>query len=90
MSFFTLAFILSSTGRRTVAGCVHRKCGRQFGGVSGYDRHLIWLAGPPWIECADPLAVGLKADDRGVWIQTYAGPKNAPEAHGSSREGHRG
>ena len=42
-----------------MARSYHRACGRTFGSVSAFDRHLRLLRVPPWVECVDPEAVGL-------------------------------
>jgi len=51
-----------------VARCTHRTCGRTFGGLTGFDRHLRWLDIAPWLECLDPTEVGLSEAD-GVWVR---------------------
>lgn len=51
-----------------MAECMHRRCGRRFGGVAGFDRHLRTLDAPPWVECVEPASVGLR-ESGGVWRQ---------------------
>jgi hypothetical protein len=57
-----------------MARCHHRQCGRDFGGVTGFDRHIRLLDGPPWVECVDPASVGLILRADGVWISAWQGP----------------
>jgi hypothetical protein len=82
-----------------MASCYHRKCDRTFGGLTGFDRHLQWLDGPPWIMCKDPSTVGLTLSADGTWIQgrggfagviTPAGGQIVSKARGNMKEGHRG
>jgi hypothetical protein len=82
-----------------VARCEHRKCGRTFGGLQGFDRHLQWSDSPPWVVCRDPATVGLTQQPDGTWIQgrggfagttTPAGAHLVSEARGNIKEGHRG
>jgi hypothetical protein len=55
-----------------VARCYHRTCGRTFGGVVAFDRHLRLRRTSPWAECVDPVEAGLEA--RGdVWVQGRQG-----------------
>jgi hypothetical protein len=49
-----------------MAKCVHRVCGREFGGVTAFDRHLSWSKSVPFVTCLEPEGVGLVARD-GVW-----------------------
>jgi hypothetical protein len=51
-----------------VARCHHRLCGRDFGGVTGFDRHIRLLDGPPWVECVDPATIGMVLTG-GVWVR---------------------
>jgi hypothetical protein len=52
-----------------VARCYHRVCGRTFGGVTAFDRHLRLLREPPWTVCIEPSKAGLR-DAQGVWSLT--------------------
>jgi hypothetical protein len=75
--FLTVASTPSSMGRRGVAACLHRACGRTFGGITGFDYHLRWLDSPPWVECLNPADLGL-SEVNGVWVRPA--PKvNTPE-----------
>ena len=49
-----------------MARCYHRQCGRTFGGVTAFDRHLRLLKDHPWTVCLDPSDVGL-IDNGGVF-----------------------
>ena len=49
-----------------MARCYHRQCGRTFGGLTAFDRHLRLLKDHPWTECAEPVGVGL-FEREGVW-----------------------
>lgn len=60
-----------------MARCYHRACGRTFGGVGGFDRHIRLLSEPPWVVCLDPKAVGLNEVD-GIWVR-QAGKVITPE-----------
>ena len=53
-----------------MAECLHRKCGQRFGGVGGFDRHLLILDGAPWIDCRDPAAFGMVQTADGVWVRS--------------------
>ncbi len=49
------------------SACQCAGCGAYFGGVYGFDLHRV---GPlDGRRCADPSAVGLVRDGRGVWRQ---------------------
>jgi hypothetical protein len=54
-----------------MARCVHRVCGREFGGVTAFDRHLKLLKAAPWIECRDPASVGMVFNGS-AWSQVTA------------------
>ena len=49
-----------------MARCHHRACGRDFSGLTAFDRHLRLLKVPPWVECVDPESAGL-IDKAGIW-----------------------
>ena len=49
-----------------MARCYHRECGRMFGGVTAFDRHLRWYRSAPWVDCIEPEGVGL-VEREGVW-----------------------
>ena len=49
-----------------MARCYHNACGRNFGGVTAFDRHLRLTSVDPWTECLPPEGVGLVERD-GVW-----------------------
>jgi len=49
-----------------MARCYHRVCGRDFGSLSAFDRHLRLLKVPPWTACLAPESVGLHLRG-GVW-----------------------
>ena len=73
-----------------MARCYHRQCGRTFGGVTAFDRHLRLLKDHPWTECVPPLEVGL-VDRDGVFSLTT--PEKAfrrleatPSTAGGNRE----
>ena len=51
-----------------MAACFHNLCGRTFGGLFGFDRHIRLLDAYPWLECRDPAAVGMVPVD-GVWVR---------------------
>jgi hypothetical protein len=54
-----------------MARCLHRVCGRRFTGVAAFDRHLRWVRHSPWVECADPVEVGLVESPNG-WTPNSA------------------
>lgn len=48
---------------------LHRLCGREFGSFAAFETHLLedyTRDKPPFIECLDPVSVGLVEKD-GVW-----------------------
>jgi hypothetical protein len=49
-----------------MARCYHRVCGRHFGGVTAFDRHLMWSRVAPHVTCVEPEGVGLVSRD-GLW-----------------------
>jgi hypothetical protein len=51
-----------------MAKCTHRVCGRDFSGLTAFDRHLRWLRVDPWVECRDPVEAGLVwSESRTAW-----------------------
>ena len=73
-----------------MARCYHRQCGRTFGGVTAFEKHLRWHKSEPWTDCVEPEGVGL-VEREGVWgVPTPAGAFGRLEATPFSAEGHRG
>ena len=54
---------------------LHRQCGRTFGGVAGFDRHIRLLDRAPWVECRDPAECGLIQRPDAVWISARQGSR---------------
>ena len=52
-----------------MAACYHRECGRTFGGLSGFDRHLVWSDTPPFVSCTDPSRRGMVLTPDGMWVR---------------------
>ena len=66
--FPTVASTPSSMGRRTVAVCHHRACGRTFSGLAAFDAHLSLLRSAPWSVCVDPATLNTPLRHvEGVW-----------------------
>ena len=73
-----------------MARCYHRQCGRTFGGVTAFERHLRLLKGHPWTECLSPVEVGL-VDRDGVWgvatpAKAFGRLEATPSTAGADRE----
>jgi len=66
----------------------HRLCGRDFSGVTAFDRHLEWRKGFPWVSCREPAEVGLVwSEARQSWA-THIGPLSvaSPDRSGDTRD----
>ena len=63
------------------SGC--RTCGVAFSSLSGFDAHLRWSKGPPWVSHLSPGQVGL-VEAAGVWKHPNTDREYAPRSAAKS------